>query len=312
MNRKLFEEIFGHDYTITNYQVTALKDLENVLLKQHQFLSQKLYIFDENGYVDNYLFEDSSDLEIIGLYSLIDHYNCNGRFGLQQKAISYNNLLNQRLKFMPDIKEKKKLLIKELAEIEKEFHYNEYNEILTPDNYYNEIRTKPFLIECWNVHKRVHKSEYMDYLKNYHKPSYDLDKLTGCEYFDEGFDAFMVILQKFTVIKSKISCLDGKKDLRTNEIPVNKYPHIFSSIQAFEMFNYIINTEERKIGRAYVSKYFQLFIDENLIKKKAKPANFLRFLKSVHKLEFEKLDNRTIYSEEEVDNLNAIEKKFNN
>ena len=246
------------------------------------------------------------------LYNLIVDYNCNGYFSLQHKAISYNNLLNQRLKFILDIEEKKNFLIKELAEIEKEFHLNEYNEILTPDNYYNEIRTKRFLINLWSRHKRTHRSEYMNFLKNYHKPSYDIEELTGCETFNEGFEGLMIILQKFTVINNQISFLKGKNGLRVNDSPVNKYPHIFCSIQANEMFNYIITTEERKIGRAYVSKYFQLFIDENLIKKKAKPANFLRFLKSVHNLEFKKLDNRTAYSEEELDNLKAIEKIFKN
>jgi hypothetical protein len=312
MNKKLFEEIFGDDYTITDYQVTSLKDLEDVLFKQHQFLSQKLYTFDGDGSALSYIFQDKSDLEIIGLYNLIADYNCNGYFILQHKAISYNNLLNQRLKFILDSEEKKDFLIKELAEIEKEFHLNEYNEILTPDNYFNEIRTKRFLIDLWNRHKRAHRSEYMNFLKNYHKSSYDIEELTGCEYIHEGFEGLMIILQKFTVINNKISFLNGKKGPIENEIPVNKYPHIFSSIQANEMFNYIITTEERKIGRAYVSKYFQLFIDENLIKKKAKPANFLRFLKSVHNLEFKKLDHRTAYSEVEIDNLKALEKKFKN
>ena len=66
MNKKLFEEIFGDDYTITEYQVTSIKDLEDVLLKQHQFLSQKLYTIDEDGTVLSYIFQDISDLEIIG------------------------------------------------------------------------------------------------------------------------------------------------------------------------------------------------------------------------------------------------------
>lgn len=311
MKPELFEQIFGSDFTLTNYEVSNPKDLLEVLDDQREFLEKRLYNFDDQGGASDIKLPIECKLDDKAMFTLIELLNLNGYFVLSTDIRPFYILLQQRLKFIIGSKNKLEFLQDELMTLEKVFSKNNYNDILSPDNYYNELRTSDFIYNFWRRFKRENRTLYRNYIDCHNKQTYSHEDLLDNIEEEKEFAELMIILQKFTLIKYQISLLDNEKKLSVTPVLENKYPSIFTDVHSLNLFNYLIENEEKNIGRAYVTKYFNLFIDENRIRKKARKSNFLRFLKTNHQLEIKKLDNRTTYSEEESNHLSELEKEFN-
>lgn len=308
--RDFLKNILGEDFSITDFNVVSPKDLVEVLKLQHRDLDDRIYLTKDGEYVSPIELPKDCSVYNKCLFTLIDELCIGGYFDTQRKAIAYYGLLKQRLKFMVTPENKIDFLQNELLSIEKDFSQNKYNEVLSPDNYFNELRSLDFFANLWTVFHRSNRSLVNNFIRNHHNYSYYPEELLNNIGTKNEFEELMEILQKFTLIKYEIFIQENKILSVKSPILENKYPSIFTDGNSMKLFNYIIENEEKKIGRAYITKYFNLFKDENRIRRNAKISSFLRFLKSNHQIEFEKLDNRTTYSEEERDKLASLENAF--
>ena len=310
MKKEIFNKIFGSSFKVTNYKVNSPQELKNILTKKRLELDPKIYTIENNGNSTMIELPNEATINEIGLFHLLDSYHINGYFDFMDETRKYYNIQIQRIKFMITDESKSLLLQNELKTLESEFISNPYNQVLTPDNYFNELNSYDFYVRLWSSFKMENRSLYYLFCEH-HKNSFQLENFfTDNLYPNNSFKQFMVILQKFTLIKYQLSLIKSENKTAKQVELDNNYPSIFTDGYSLNLFNFLIDNEEKKVGRAYITKYFNLFKEENLIKKNAKKTNFLRFLSSKHNLDFRKLDNRTTYTDEEIENLDNVRIKF--
>src|SRR5680860_918819 len=145
MKKKSFLDLIGNDFTKTEYEVKSLKDLKYILHKQHLDLDKRL---------DNIYNIYPKEIEFL---DLIKWFHTQGFFYGIGQAHGYYNLINQRLEFMTSHNSKIDLLETELKSLEKQFKRNHYNHILTPNNYFNEIRSYKFLNKLWIRYTNINR-----------------------------------------------------------------------------------------------------------------------------------------------------------
>lgn len=319
MKKELFEEIFGSDFKTTNYKVNTTAELFEVLIKQERELELSLYKIEDDPEGVLYEFPEGSDIDDRGMHALIDCYYFSHFFTKLEFTKDFYILLVNRLKFMNSHQNKMELLENELKDLEKEFQNNPYNYVLTPNNYFNELRSQWFIENLWKQHKIENWEAYQEFEANFQNSKYNPDNLMEEEIWggtlEGSFARFFDILKKFTVIKHQISLLNNSQDAKEVVIYENESPSVFMDGYSCQLFIYLIQNEEKNIGRAYVTKYFNLFKEEKRIKKGAKAVRYISFLKKTYKTKFDKLDkldNRVTFGDEEIDDLANIEKMFKN
>lgn len=311
MDRKLFTKILGSNFSITKYKVNTLNDLERVLNKQDLDLNKRLY--NEEGLF--YEFPIGSNPDDAGCFTLMERYHSDSYFTSLHRTREYYNLLTQRLDFKITENSKIEMLERELESLEKQFLENPYYDILTPINYFNEIRSYDFFIKLWTRHKFENLSLFKEFKENFNSKSYDIEDLMEKDVGKGSFKEFFEVLKRFTVVNIHLRQLK-KVDMYVEDISLalkkNQYPRIFKHGYAFELFNYLVAVESNDIGPAWATKFFLLFQDEKLIKVKTRPSDFEVFLRKEHNIEIKKWDDRTSFGHDEENYLRDIEKDFKN
>lgn len=310
MEKKLIE-ILGSDFTITKYKVSSLDDLEKVLNKQDRDLNKRIY--NEEGLF--YEFPTGSHPDYVGCFTLIERYHNDDYFSKLYRTREYYDLLTQRLEFKISKNSKIEMLERELDSLEKQFLENPYYDILTPTNYFNEIRTYDFFIKLWTRHKFENLSLFKKFKENFNSKSYDIEDLMEKDLGKGSFSDFFDILKRFTVVNChlrQLKVVETYVEDISLALKKNKYPRIFKYGYAFELFNYLVAVESNDIGPAWAAKFFLLFRDEKLIKDKARPSDFEVFFLQEHNIEIKKWDDRTSFGQDEENYLADIEKDFKN
>src|SRR5690606_7123234 len=136
------------------------------------------------------------------------------------------------------------------------------------------------------------------------------------DFFTE-FAALLLILSEAKLLQIFKRKLQDRQKATSNSLKdttpnfdINIYPKVFKSAYGCELFKYLVKVEDENIGPAWAGKYFELFQDEKLIKKTAMRASFIRFLKSEFGKKIGELDNRAIYTTNEMKFLKDLEKDF--
>src|SRR5690606_5280871 len=111
----------------------------------------------------------------------------------------------------------------------------------------------------------------------------------------ESIHSLFVSLAEYSSLKFIYDDFKGENVQTKSEfLQFNPYPLLFQSAEAFRLFNYIISQfPEKKNSRAFLSRYYLLFREEDLIEKGSLWKDYFIFLKEEHDITLKKIDDRT-------------------
>jgi len=320
-NKTLYENLVGKNFKPSNYKVSSYQDLKDALKKQLLELNYLVFIDNAEHYEGIDKEYTKNNIAFFGVFEEVilgDHFNLNS-------FINFKKFIEIRLEFYIIKDEAFIFLNEEFKKLEQEYINNPYSTVLSPDNYFNEIRTYTFLNNLLAVFIERNSTFYD---KWYHNPSefrfvdifehdYDLGSENQFGPDEKSFCNFCSILNKYTALKivyneftsqnlSKEN-LDSKK---TNP-QINKFPAVFCTSYGYNLFNYLmtfLSFDKKKT--ALLSKYFFLFQEEQLIEEKAPWSEFFRFLLIDHEVTIKKIDDRVQPDDNEFNFLKKIKENF--
>ncbi len=290
MNQNLFHKIVGKRFQPTNFKVESLNDLKAVIEKQEENLN--LRVFNENAECYELKSSEISPdnngiLELIVSIALGDLYS----YGLNHLD-SYKKEILAKLTFKINKEDKLNFFKDEFLRIENLFLTNPYFELLTPDNYFNEINSREFITNLWNSLK---KNNFKAFSKWKEKQPKNIEEILYTnEENGESIHSLFIYLGEFTTLKLIFNDFCQQEGRHQSAPPkIIPYPILFKSVEAFHLFNYIIaHFPEKKHSRAFLSRYYYLFVEEDLIERGAPWKEFFKFLDKEHKITLSKIDDR--------------------
>ena len=193
------------------------------------------------------------------------------------------------------------------------YKQNRFSGVLTPENFFDDIINPKF---PYRAYLTIYSEVEEKIKETTEKEDEDYDSI----YFPSTEEIFNLVkilmeLKLLQAIHLKINSVVEKnlqKEITAPNVNENKYPEIFTTINAYLLFNYTLREwkEKGKIGPAIVTKLLEYFKDENRIFQEVKPAHYKNFLKKEHQYTLRKLDDRTAPNDHEISIFKNIEKNF--
>ena len=216
----------------------------------------------------------------------------------------------ESLEFSSNEKDRLEKIDQKIQKLDKSYKQNNFTGILSPHNFIQDLNSSKFPYNTYLVIFEKLKTEILQ------RPDLDDQSLELIfTNLTEDFFNLTYVIMELKLLQSEYSEITAKNDsdaAETNFNPdfnYNKYPKVFKSPYAHELFKYLVSIDDEKITPAWAQKYFDLFKDEKLIKVTSKKVSFIRFLKKEYQISFSEMDIRASYNEE-ANFLKDIEKDF--
>jgi len=217
------------------------------------------------------------------------------------------------LQFSADDTGRIKKIEDKILKLSDSYQQNRFSGVLTPENFFNDLINPYFPYSTYiliytEVEEKIKdatEKEDLDYDYIYFPATEEILSLTK----------ILMELKLLQAIHLKIKSEGEKnliKEIIVPNVVVNKYPEIFTSINAYLLFNYTLTERKskEKIGPALVTKLLAYFKDEDRIFEEVKPSDYKNFLKKEHQYTLKKFDDRTAPNNREIKNYANIEEIF--
>ncbi|HET8885454.1 MAG TPA: hypothetical protein VFM70_03785 [Salinimicrobium sp.] len=228
---------------------------------------------------------------------------------IENYILKLDKEMEKHLGFTHNIKYKKKYLVKQLKNIRNHYLKNWFSHCFSVENFHNEmfdIKTTDRIFESlFSRNKKNFESNFRrEKLKKFS------DIATG-EYIPLA-DCLNILMQnKF--YKAKLRELEefSVSEKSSTAIPSNEYPFLFKTKWTYLLFTETIKEYQKTnylITKTLLSKYYELFCDEEYFLKKTIPQDYFRFLKSKYNMDMLRIESFTSSNRGENEKLNNLTK----
>jgi hypothetical protein len=210
--------------------------------------------------------------------------------------------------------------IKVRVEELKTFFQQNKNNILQPSRFLETISDPQFPIDLYeNLSNSTKKEIIAEIYDNDDEFSdtpniflYLKDVISDFGLLSDNIIEFMYL--KVLVEEIQPTAIDKRKidSTKFSITEINDYPEIFTSIDAYNLFNYTVGglKKNEEIGPALATKLLEYFKDEKKILKNVRKGHYINFLNKKHHLLFKKLDDRTAPNDHDLEVFNNIKENF--